>query len=547
PTPEPELMAVHLRGAGEHARAAEFVQLAAERAADALAFDRAAGLYRLALELHGGSAEDARLLRIKLGDSLANAGRGPEAAEAYLAAIPGATAGDALDLRRRAAQELLRSGHIGEGMQTIGDVLAVIGMKLPPTRIGAMLSLGWQRLRIARRGLVFEERDESQVAPEVLRRIDAAYAVTAGLAMVDAIRGAGFQAQQLLLALDAGEPHRVMRAIAAEAVFVALPGVSAARKSADVLARVESLAQRLDTPMAHAQAAGTAGIIAHFEGRFRASIEPLERAEQLFRDRCTGLSWERSTAQIFHLYSLSMLGRLRALTTRLDQLFAEARARGDLHSQTNLAVTVGFQCRLAEDRSDEARRSVEEALRRWNVPDEFHIQHFNALIAEICIDLYNGEPEAAWNRCAAIERFKKVGLMRVQTARVNALWARGGTALACARRRPEMLAHAEREAARLSHEGVGWASAIAALLRSGIASTRGQADVALKRLAEAQQLFEETALGGQLAATRMIRGRLVGGDAGAELLGKARAFFDAEGVVSPDRFTAFFAPGFADG
>ena len=84
-----------------------------------------------------------------------------------------------------------------------------------------------------------------------------------------------------------------------------------------------------------------------------------------------------------------------------------------------------------------------------------------------------------------------------------------------------------------------------ALLRAGIASTRGQADVALKRLAEAQQLFEESALAGQLAATRLIRGTLVGGDAGAELLAKAHAFFETEGVVSPERFTAFFVPGFA--
>jgi hypothetical protein len=110
-----------------------------------------------------------------------------------------------------------------------------------------------------------------------------------------------------------------------------------------------------------------------------------------------------------------------------------------------------------------------------------------------------------------------------------------------------MLGHAERDAARLSREGVGWASAIAALLRAGIASTRGQADVTLKRLAEAQQLFEESALAGQLASTCMVRGKLVGGDAGAELVGKARAHFDAEGVVSPERFTAFFAPGFAEG
>ena len=495
------------------------MQLAAARAADALAFDRAAELYRLTLELHAGGADELRLLRRQLGDALANAGRGPEAAHAYLSALDGASAAEAIDLRRLAAQELLRSGHIGDGMRTIRQVLDIIGMKLPSTHAGALVSLGWQRARIAMRGLDFVERDASQIAPDVLTRIDAAYAITAGLALVDAVRGAGFQAQQLLLSLEAGEPHRAVRALGAEACFVALPGVSAARRSADVLARVDALARRLDTPMAHALCAGTSGIVAHFEGRFRDSIEPLERAEELFRDRCTGLSWERSTAQIFHLYSLSVLGRIRELTARLDQLVAEAQARGDLYAQTNLAITVGFQCRLAEDSPEETRRSVREALARWNAPDEFHIQHFNALIANVCSDLYSGDADAAYERLGALGRFRRVGLLRVQTARINALWSRAGAAVAAARKRPALLAVAERDTRRLAGEGVGWAAAAAAALRACIANVRGRPDQALDFLAAAEPLLAEVGMDAQLAAVRMVRGKLLGGDAGAQLLG----------------------------
>jgi hypothetical protein len=311
-----------------------------------------------------------------------------------------------------------------------------------------------------------------------------------------------------------------------------------------VLAVVDALARRLDTPMAHAIAAGTTGIIAHFEGRFRASIEPLERAEELFRDRCTGLSWERSTGQIFHLYSLSVLGRLRALTARLDQLVSEARARGDLYAQTNLAITVGFQCRLAEDRPDEARRSVRAALETWNAPDEYHIQHFNALIAEVCSDLYSGDAEQAFARLAAIDRFGRVGLLRVQTARVNSLWSRAGAAVAAARKRPALLAIAERDTRRLSREGVGWASAAAAILRACIASARGRADAALKLLGDAEPTLDEIGMAAQLASVRWVRGTIIGGDAGQQLIAKATAFFDAEGVRNPARFAAFYVPGF---
>jgi hypothetical protein len=94
---------------------------------DALAFERAARLFRLALKLEprAESAAKLRAWRIRLGDALAHAGRGPAAARAHLDAVPGATAAEALDLQRRAAQQLLVSGHIVEGLQSRGLLLAL--------------------------------------------------------------------------------------------------------------------------------------------------------------------------------------------------------------------------------------------------------------------------------------------------------------------------------------------------------------------------------------------------------------------------------------
>ncbi|HEY8377982.1 MAG TPA: protein kinase [Nannocystis sp.] len=101
----PELLAEHLRAAGDRARAAEVARVAAQRAADALALCRAAELYRDAAALL--PAEDVvgrREALARAGEALAAAGRGAEAAECLLAAAALAPEVVAVTLRQRAEE-----------------------------------------------------------------------------------------------------------------------------------------------------------------------------------------------------------------------------------------------------------------------------------------------------------------------------------------------------------------------------------------------------------------------------------------------------------
>src|SRR5262249_23480145 len=107
-----ERIANHYKAAGYPERAFEHARRAAEAAEKGLAFDRAARLYRLTIALPKPDSVDVQELIVKLGDMLANAGRGFEAACAYedaagLAPVEDARVGarrgaDAHELRRRA-------------------------------------------------------------------------------------------------------------------------------------------------------------------------------------------------------------------------------------------------------------------------------------------------------------------------------------------------------------------------------------------------------------------------------------------------------------
>src|SRR5262249_51675157 len=80
---DPEALSVHWRGAGDTERAAHYAVIAAREAADALAFDRSARFYRLAIELR---PIEGPQFQASLGAVLAAAGRGAESALAYLEA-----------------------------------------------------------------------------------------------------------------------------------------------------------------------------------------------------------------------------------------------------------------------------------------------------------------------------------------------------------------------------------------------------------------------------------------------------------------------------
>jgi serine/threonine protein kinase len=542
---DPEALFEHYLGAGERVRAATHAAVAARKAASALAFDRAAAFYRRALEL--APARDAELVDLKRGlaEALVNAGRPAEAAQAYLNVAELTSARHSLDFKRRAAQQLLMGGHIDEGLELIRSVLAAIGLTYPAGPRSALFSLLLKRLQISLRGLNFTERDESQIPEFDLVRLDTCYAVAAGLGAVDLIRGADFQSRHLLLALQAGEPYRVARAMAFEAAWTAARGGAALERAAQIARQAEGLAQKVGHPHAIALAVWARGVGAYLAGTWRKATELCEVATEVLRDRCTGVTWELTVANRYKLSSLLYLGELAEVSRRVPALLSTALEQGNLFAAMELRTRLNLIW-LAADDPDKARADVIEALKSW--PHEgFHLQHYVSLHALTQIELYTGDFEVAWKHVAGQwPALEDSLLLRTPAVRVEAMQLRARTALASSDdgKDGSKLRLAEKMARKIEKVNMSWSKPFATLVRATIAHQRSDGARANALLLEAARGFDHAEMRLHAAAVRRRLGERLRDARGRQMITEADAWMGGQNIKNPEAMARMVAPGF---
>jgi tetratricopeptide (TPR) repeat protein len=556
---DPEVVATHYEAAGQADRAVYFAALAALGAEDALAFDRAARLYRWLIDLRGrlslqgplppGPPEETRRLQTKLGHALANAGRGDQAAHAFLsAAAAGASPDEAADLERRAAEQLLRMGKIDEGLAVLRTVLGRVGLKIDRTPAAALLSIAGHRALIGLRGLRFRDRPAGDVPPGILRRLDACWTAAVGLSMVDTVRGTAFQQRNLLLALRAGEPHRAALALAMQIPNTSFAGGARRLRRTERLGQdIIRLAERLDHPHALGLAIMNVGIAYRLHGRYRQSLEHIERGAAIIRERCTGVAWELEGGRIMTLENLLWLGRWKDMFASLPEFLQEAEARGDVYGETYMRVRILPMRWLAQDRPDEARGEAARAIARWSAQG-FHLQHYNALFSQVDADLYAGDGAGGCDRLARGGRdLRRSMLMRLQAVRIEFFFLRARATLIAALQdqssRPRLLRLATSDAAHLDRTRAPWAAGMACVIRAGIASMRGQSRAAEKLLADGERHLDASDLSHVAAACRRRRGELMGGRAGHTLVAAADRWMVEQQVLNPERMANLLAPG----
>jgi tetratricopeptide (TPR) repeat protein len=546
---DPETVASHWREAGDLVREAALVEVAAAQAARALAFDRAARLYQRALELETVDIDRRRELWLALGDALSNAGRGFDSANAYLAAVPGAVPSLALELRRRAAEQQLISGHVDAGLETVRTVLQSIGIRMPRTAGQALLTLIGQRLLLKLRGLRYKERPASEIPAEVLLRIDTCRSVAMGLANIEPILGMTFATTHLRHALDAGEPFRVSLAMAHEAAYSGAGGSRAHQRTSSLVEAATTLAEKVEMPQSLGMATFATGLSHYFEGRMRRALDYFEKAEGILRERCTGVSWELDTVMFYRMRVLRFLGNVRQIRTLVPPALKDVTERGDLYAETCLRSVGTWLIRLAEDQPDEALRELEIARTRWS-QQGFHVLHYVQMSARAELAFYQGDGELAWATLEATwPKVLRSKLLRVQLALVDSLNLRARAALAAAAARgrgsasaAKLIEQSEGWLRQIEKEKLEWTRPFVQLNRAALALWRDRRDQALELLVAAAAGFDAGAFELHAAVSRRRRGELVGGAVGARLVEEADRWMSQQGIAVPAQMAEIVAP-----
>ncbi len=531
---DPHQLLRHQLLAGSPERAAVYAEQAATHASAAHAFDQAAALWRQALELCPHSVEDVRRLRIRIGEALIGAGRGADAAEQYLLAAEGADPAARLEYRRHAAEQLLINGRIERGVAALEQLLNDIGVGFAKKPRRALTSLLWNRAVLRIRGLGFKERHRREIAETDLLAIESLKAAAHGLALVDAIRGADFQARCTRLSLTKGSRFEVSRALIFEGMF---------RSTQGDIERAEWLINHAlevappDNAYLSAMNHGALGCARYFAGDLEGCVQRLTDADRQMR-RVPGANWERASSRIFMLFALRFIGDFPRLRVRFDEFLQDARQRGDLY----LDSTARRSCIplwFAADTPEVALAELDSA--KWMPPaTAFHVQHFHEMLALGELRLYGFEH-------VDVARFSKLRgeleaslLLRVASIRQQLDYLDARLALAASGAPPSSVAKAAKRLLRTPNPvAMTWGHVISA----GYAARRGDDAGALASLEAAAKAADVSGMRATGAVARWLIGRRLGGDAGDAIRIEAETTLGKLGVKRIPAFVALTAPG----
>jgi hypothetical protein len=542
----PELLAQHFLAAGDKETGGKYALQAAERAVSALAFDRAAHFYEQVIE--SGAQPGARVgLCIARANALINAGRCAEAGGVLREAAVESEPELALELRRRAGEQLLVAGRVAEGRDVLHSVADAIGLSFPATPTAAMAQMSLRLARIGLSKIAFKPPPVPDEKDQV--RLVTAFAAARGLSAFDMVRGAFFSAETLRLALRTGDSVSGARSLAAVGSALAYASAGPLVRWGNTLLRdAERVALETKDASVLASVRVHQGIAMMSAGRWTDSLAVLEPAVQTLRWQGVGYQHERGYGEMTALLALEALGHWPEVERRAGLCLREGEATGNLYLRVQASLYLA-RCSLARDVPSQVPAQL-RALQSWpSAEDGFLFQHWLGLRASAFHALYCDEPERAYGMVQqAWPLLDGSGLLAMAVVRIFALQLRAIVSLALAARRSsgrlKLLEDAHKDAVALAREPLPVGVAVAALVRGVYAAQTGSRAVAELAFSQAMVTFRGEGMLTHAACAERALGGLLGAEGEAQVA-RAERELGAQGIANPAVWARAWLPGLA--
>ncbi|MDB4972425.1 MAG: hypothetical protein JWN48_766 [Myxococcaceae bacterium] len=545
-----ELLCRALEETGDQSAAAQQAELAAERADRALAFDRAASLFQRAIAVPGHSPAALCALHEKLARALAQAGRGTEAASAFLFAASLCEGEHSLELRGRAAEELMVTGHVKQGHKLLTEVCRESGIVLPGHAAHALASMAWTTARLRLSGLTVKHA--APVSRQDLLRLDLAHTVASAFLGYLPVHAGNMAARYLQLALELGEERHLVWALGYNAIIHSMLSPHG-RWTSTLRAHLDEAVARTSVQALTAFADMVGGATAYFEGSFPRARQFLTRALSSMRSTPAN-SLQRDFTELFDHVSAYASGDYSYLVRVVPERIEEAYRRNRVWLGAMLSGPWSAPAYLTVDKPDALRarlrqgraRLVSTRMRGW---PELGLELSEAM----CL-LYEGQPDAGHRLIEAARSAHDSSMLtrgssfgRVITASVATHCALAALSNDVAhgvepRMSPWLIA-STRGLAELRRTGPTNSPGRMLALEAGIATHLGEPERALSLLRAAARSYADSGAYMLESVTLRRLGSLEGGDHGRMLLARADAHMAAQGVRNVQALTFCLCPG----
>ncbi|HTU58715.1 MAG TPA: hypothetical protein VMF89_09780, partial [Polyangiales bacterium] len=372
----------------ESADAFRYGLQAAARASEKLAFERAAELYdRCVMLAPDPSANDGELWH-KLALAYSYAGHGGKAANTYLHAAERVSATQRLLFERAAASQLICSGRFEEGEALLVRVLDRLGLGAPRSEAGLYAAIGWERARLALRGLSYKPRLRSELPFMDIFMAELCGLLSMETAAYDPLRAALFQARCLRMVLELGEHEGVARGLSATAIILSLEATERAQLRADqLLAKAEAIAERIDSSLARTNIASARALRAYLTGRQAEAIDLCAQAEHLLRTASADSEYHhRFTIGAARIAALMELAHFQRAEAELQIYLREAAQTENISAALHVCLPHAW----VDSNANRARDAIARLDRqREQLPrvgfGVLHVLHMAAVLRTGCM------------------------------------------------------------------------------------------------------------------------------------------------------------------